>query len=79
MGCPDAIVGSLAVMQDVTSINFNIENRVFILISDRFKKEDLIKVLAEVSIIEKRNFVLKSYSEENFYTTEAQRHRGGES
>jgi hypothetical protein len=63
MGCPNAIIGNLAVKQDVKSVNFNIENRSFSLITENFTKNDLEQSLAETSIQEKRQFILKYYSE----------------
>jgi hypothetical protein len=63
MGCPDAIVGHLAGLQGVKSINFNIENRIFTLVAETFSKKDLIESLSETSTIEKRKFILKSCSE----------------
>jgi hypothetical protein len=63
MGCPDAIVDHFTGMQGVDSIKFDIERRLFILFAENFDKNKIIEALYEISVIEKREFILESYSE----------------
>jgi hypothetical protein len=65
MGCPTAITGYLASLQEIKEIHFNIETRQFTLTSETYNKTKLKKALKIVSKLEKRIFILSDYSEKN--------------
>ncbi len=65
MGCPDAITGHLAGLQDVSAIDFDISKRTFAMTCERFSRERLQSELDTVSIKEKRNFAVAEYWEIN--------------
>ncbi|MGA1846647.1 hypothetical protein [Deferribacter abyssi] len=64
MGCPDAILGYLAGLQDVKEISFDVRNRVFTaIVNDNYNKRVLQKDINIVSTKEGRIFTVESYEE----------------